>query len=100
MQEHNYNLGFISDRDIYEHVSNTVKSYCRKIDLKSFNDNIVDPIKLTFDSKIYGKTIQQAIADECFRQIDKSMVTKSDTFIKTYSSMLVMVGMYPKKGLT
>lgn len=80
MQEHNYNLGFISDRDIYEHVSNTVKSYCRKIDLKSFNDNIVDPIKLTFDSKIYGKTIQQAIADECFRQMDKSNGNKIGYF--------------------
>lgn len=67
-----YNLGFISDEDIYEHVKLTVESYRREITLLQFNENIVDPIKLTFDSKVYGKTIQQAIEDECFRQIDKS----------------------------
>ena len=68
----NYNLGFISDENIYEHVKLTVESYRREITLLQFNDNIVDPIKLTFDSKVYGKTIRQAIEDECFRQIDKS----------------------------
>lgn len=69
---HKYNLGFISDEAIYEHVKKTVESYRREITLAQFNENIVDPIKLTFDSKVYGKTIQQAIEDECFRQIDKS----------------------------
>lgn len=67
-----YNLGFISDADIYEHVRDTVKSYRHEITLSQFNDCIVDPIKLTFDSKVYGKTIEQVISDECFRQIDKS----------------------------
>lgn len=69
---HDYNLGFISNEDIFEHVRLTVKSYRREITLHQFNENIVDPIKLTFDSKVYGKTIRQAIEDECFRQIDKS----------------------------
>ena len=69
---HNYNLGFISDNDIFEHVKLTVESYRREITLLQFNENIVDPIKLTFDSKVYGKTIQKEIEDECFRQIDKS----------------------------
>lgn len=69
---HNYNLGFITDEDIYQHVKLTVESYRRDISLAQFNENIVDPIKLTFDSKVYGKTIKQAIEDECFRQIDKS----------------------------
>ena len=69
---HDYNLGFISNADIFEHVKLTVESYRREITLLQFNENIVDPIKLTFDSKVYGKTIQQAIEDECFRQIDKS----------------------------
>ncbi|MBD5202958.1 MAG: Eco47II family restriction endonuclease [Bacteroides sp.] len=70
--KHHYNLGFISDDAIFEHVKLTVESYRREITLEQFNENIVDPIKLTFDSKVYGKTIQQAIEDECFRQIDKS----------------------------
>lgn len=68
----NYNLGFISDNNIYEHVKKTVESYRHKITLNQFNENIVDPIKLTFDAKIYGKTIKETINDECFRQIDKS----------------------------
>ncbi|MDE5645555.1 MAG: Eco47II family restriction endonuclease [Muribaculaceae bacterium] len=78
--KHSYNLGFISDEAIYEHVKHTVESYRREITLKQFNENIVDPIKLTFDSKVYGKTIQQAIEDECFRQIDKSNANKIGYF--------------------
>lgn len=68
----NYNLGFISDEDIYEHVRTTVLQYRRHIDLDSFNKNIIDPIKLTFDAKIYGQTVQQTIETECLRQIDKT----------------------------
>lgn len=51
----NYNLGFISNQDIYNHVKKTVESYRKEITLKQFNSNIIDPIKLTFDAKIYGK---------------------------------------------
>ena len=67
-----YGLGFISDADIYEHVRNTVLRYRRSINLKEFNKNLIDPIKLTFDSKIYGQDIHQTIEAECIRQIDKS----------------------------
>ena len=67
-----YNLGFISDKDIYEHVLHTVEAFRREINLQDFNANVVDPIKLAFDAKVYGKTIQQTIEDECLRQIDKS----------------------------
>lgn len=68
----NYNLGFISDKDIYNHVKETVQRYSYNINLKLFNKNIVDPIKLTFDSKIYGRSIEEVITDECIRQMDKS----------------------------
>ncbi len=67
-----YDLGFISDENIYTHVAETVELYSTGLDLKSFNKNIVDPIKLTFDSKIYGKTIKEIITAECVRQMDKS----------------------------
>ncbi len=67
-----YNLGFISDKDIYNHVKETVMQYRRDINLEKFNKNIIDPIKLTFDSKIYGQSMQQTIESECIRQIDKS----------------------------
>lgn len=55
---YNYNLGFIQDRDIFNHVKLTVESYRRSISLAEFNYNIVDPIKLTFDSKIYQKKLK------------------------------------------
>lgn len=67
-----YNLGFISDTDIYNHVKETVLRYSANIDLKKFNKNIVDPIKLTFDAKVYGRTIEDVVAAECMRQMDKS----------------------------
>ncbi len=69
---HQYNLGFISDSDIYDHVKATVGTYRRSINLKEFNSNIIDPIKLTFDSKIYKKSFEEMIESECIRQIDKT----------------------------
>ncbi len=67
-----YNLGFISDTDLLEHVSNIVNMFRSQINLKDFNKNIIDPIKLTFDSKIYNKSIEDIIRAEILRQIDKS----------------------------
>lgn len=95
---HNYNLGFISDEDIYEHVKKTVESYRREITLEQFNDNIVDPIKLTFDSKVYGKTIQQAIEDECFRQIDKSNTNRIGYFHQNLFNYAGNGWVVPKEG--
>ena len=68
----NCNLGFISNEDIYNHVKATVLQYRRSINLKEFNHNIIDPIKLTFDAKIYGQSMKQTIESECIRQIDKT----------------------------
>lgn len=68
----NYNISFISDEDLFEHVQQTVLKYRHSINLKEFNNNLVDPVKLTFDQKTYGKSIQEIIESECIRQIDKS----------------------------
>ncbi|OKH17802.1 Eco47II family restriction endonuclease [[Limnothrix rosea] IAM M-220] len=68
----NYNLGFIDDDMIFEHVKKTVQKYRFSISLKEFNKNLIDPIKLTFDAEIYGKSIEDIILTECMRQIDKS----------------------------
>lgn len=67
-----YNLGFITDVLIRKHVLETVRKYRFSINLDDFNKNLVDPIKLTFDSKVYRKTIAQIIENETLRQIDKS----------------------------
>lgn len=69
---HTYNLGFISDSDIFQHVKNTVEQYRVAIDLAEFNQNLIDPIKLTFDAKVYGKSFEDIIESESVRQIDKS----------------------------
>ncbi len=63
-----YNLGFISNEDVFCHVKETVERYRSHIDLKDFNKNIIDPIKLTFDAKIYGKGLEEIIEAECIRQ--------------------------------
>lgn len=93
-----YNLGFISDEAIYLHVKKTVESYRREITLNQFNENIVDPIKLTFDSKVYGKTIGQAIADECFRQIDKSNTNRIGYFHQNIFNYAGNGWIVPKEG--
>lgn len=67
-----YNLGFISNEIIFEHVKQTVLLYRNSINLTQFNQNIIDPIKLTFDSKVYGKSFEEIIEAECIRQIDKT----------------------------
>ena len=67
-----YQLGFIPNETIFNHVKQTVELYRAHINLKEFNKNIIDPIKLTFDSKVYGKTFEEIIEAECIRQIDKT----------------------------
>jgi len=68
----NYNLGFISNENILKHVKETVEKYRFKINLSDFNKNLIDPIKMTFDSKIYKESIEDRIENEVSRQIDKS----------------------------
>ncbi|MFV0554163.1 MAG: Eco47II family restriction endonuclease [Mangrovibacterium sp.] len=67
-----YNLEFISDADLYNHVKDTVDKYSFKMDLKKFNSNLIDPIKLTFDTKVYEQSYKQTITNEVLRQLDKS----------------------------
>lgn len=67
-----YNLEFISDSDLFNHVKETVEKYRFTIDLAEFNKNIIDPVKLTFDAKVYEKSIQDVVESEILRQLDKS----------------------------
>lgn len=60
-----YQLGFISNENIFNHVKETVELYRNHINLKEFNKNIIDPIKLTFGSKVYGKSLEEIIESEC-----------------------------------
>lgn len=70
-----YKLSFISDENLINHVKKTIEEYgdtLKSIKLKGFNSNIVDPIKLTFDSKVYEKNIEEVIESEIIRQRDKT----------------------------
>lgn len=70
-----WNLSFISENDFKEHVKNTIKTYgetLKKIDLNKFNKNIIDPIKLTFDNKVYKQSLIETIENEIVRQRDKT----------------------------
>ena len=70
-----WNISFISEEDFTKHVFETIKKYGEKLfpyDLKRFNKNVVDPIKLIFDKMVYQKSWEDTINNEIFRQRDKS----------------------------
>lgn len=70
-----WELDFISEQDFKRHVRNTIRNYGEKLapyDLKRFNSNIIDPIKLIFDKTIYQYSWDEIIKNEIFRQRDKA----------------------------
>ena len=93
-----YGLGFISDEDLFAHVKETVEKYRFKIDLKRFNKNLIDPIKLTFDAKVYGKTIEEIIESAIIRQIDKSNTNHIGYFHQNIFRYIDPQWQVPKQG--
>lgn len=70
-----WDIDFISEDDFTNHVKETIKKYGEKLisfDLKRFNKNIIDPIKLIFDKTVYNSSWEEIIKNEIFRQRDKS----------------------------
>lgn len=70
-----WELTFISEADFVKHVRDTIQKYGDKLesfDLRRFNKNIVDPIKLIFDKTVYRASWEETISNEIFRQRDKS----------------------------
>ncbi len=70
-----YHLKFISQENFEKHVTDTILSYSKSLEsisLAKFNSNIIDPIKMLFDKNVFSKSYEQLIADEIFRQRDKS----------------------------
>lgn len=68
-------LQFISEEDFTNHVKATIEKYGEKLEsfnLKRFNKNIIDPIKLIFDKTVYHSSWNEIISNEIFRQRDKS----------------------------
>lgn len=70
-----WNLDFISEENFKKHVQATILKYGEKLesfDLKRFNSNLIDPIKLIFDKSVYKTSWEEIINNEIFRQRDKS----------------------------
>lgn len=70
-----WDLDFISEEDFKNHVKATIMKYGEKLesfDLKRFNSNLIDPIKLIFDKSVYRTSWEEIVNNEIFRQRDKS----------------------------
>ncbi len=70
-----WNLSFISEKDFKNHVRATIMKYGEKLesyDLKRFNSNLIDPIKLIFDKSVYHTSWEEIVNNEIFLQRDKS----------------------------
>lgn len=70
-----WSLDFITEEDFTNHVKSTIEKYGEKLesfDLKRFNKNIIDPIKLIFDKTVYKSSWEEIVTSEIFRQRDKS----------------------------
>lgn len=68
-------LNFISEQDFKQHVQNTIRQYGEKLtpyDMKRFNSNTIDPIKLIFDKVVYQYSWEEIVRNEISRQRDKS----------------------------
>lgn len=68
-------MDFISEENFYKHVEATIQCYGDKLasfDLRKFNKNIIDPVKLIFDKTVYCFTWEKIVKNEIFRQRDKS----------------------------
>ena len=70
-----WTLDFITEKDFETHVKATIEKYGEKLDsfdLKRFNKNLIDPVKLIFDKTVYRSTWEEIVSNEIFRQRDKS----------------------------
>ncbi|MGB0778324.1 MAG: Eco47II family restriction endonuclease [Flavobacteriaceae bacterium] len=93
-----YNLGFISNKDLYNHVLETVKAYSFEMDLKKFNKNLIDPIKLTFDSIVYKQSYHETIENEVLRQLDKTNSNQIGYFHQNIFKYFSDDWVVPKEG--
>ena len=70
-----WTIEFISKENFMEHVRKTIANYgetWESYDVRKWNSNIIDPIKMIFDKSVYGENWQDLISSEIFRQRDKS----------------------------
>lgn len=71
----NWPLNFISENNFTKHVMATIEKYGEKLesyDIKKFNSNTIDPIKMIFDKTVYQTSWEEMIGNEIYRQRDKA----------------------------
>lgn len=70
-----WKLNFISEQNLKKHIQLTIQQYGEKLapyNLRKFNKNIVDPVKLIFDKTVYRYSWEEIVKNEISRQRDKS----------------------------
>lgn len=68
-----YGLGFISDKDLFDHVHATISKLQMSMDLAKFEKNLIDPIKMTIELHAYQMTPESAVDREIARQLGKKV---------------------------
>jgi hypothetical protein len=74
-----WTLSFISEEDFTNHVKATIGKYGEKLesfDLKRFNKNIIDPIKLIFDKTVYQSSWEEIVSNENLSSQGKSDIIR------------------------
>jgi len=70
-----WELDFISEENLTNHIKEYIQKYGDKLkpyNLRKFNSNIVDPVKMLFDKNVYRMNWEEIIKNEIFRQRDKA----------------------------
>ena len=68
-----WKLKFISQENFVKHVKATIDKYGEKLesfDIKRFNKNIIDPIKLIFDKTVYQSIVYVNMKRKNFHQLE------------------------------
>lgn len=63
-----WNLDFLSEEDFKKHVRATIMKYGEKLesyDLKRFNSNLIDLIKLIFDKSVSQGAMRSSVRRDC-----------------------------------
>lgn len=71
----NWTIKFIGEEQFKTHVAKTIAEYgdnLQPYDIKKFNSNLIDPIKMIFDKNVYNESWSELVKSEIFRQRDKS----------------------------
>lgn len=68
-----YNLGFVTDSDFRKHVCSMIERLTTRIDLATFEKNVIDPIKLMFTAHAYRQSPEEVVKAEVDRQLGKTV---------------------------